>query len=161
MAALGGPGRPLTVRRWLSSTPRRTFVLYPLLIAAIHFQLNGRRFDVEPWGVALLVWGYAQYRFSGLYRTMKGGGGPGIDNPPQRLVISGIYAYVRNPMYLGHLIFMTGLAVMFRSWPAVALLVFHLWWFQRRVREDEAHMEALFGDAFRDYCARVRRWGVF
>ena len=63
-------------------------------------------------------------------------------------------------MYLGHLVFMAGLAVMFRSWPAVALLVFHLWWFNRRVVADEAHMEALFGDDFRAYCARVRRWGV-
>jgi protein-S-isoprenylcysteine O-methyltransferase Ste14 len=157
---MAAPGGPLTVRRWLSSTPRRTFALYPLLIAALHFHLNDRRFDVEPWGALLLVAGYAQYRFSGLYRAMKGGGGPGLDVPPQRLVTSGIYAILRNPMYLGHLVFMAGLAVMFRSWPAAALLAFHIWWFDRRAAADEKHMDALFGEAFRAYRARVRRWGL-
>jgi protein-S-isoprenylcysteine O-methyltransferase Ste14 len=63
-------------------------------------------------------------------------------------------------MYLGHLIFMLGLAITFKSWPAVALLLFHLYWFDTRVRMDEAHLEARFGAPYRDYKKRVKRWGI-
>src|SRR3954451_1746205 len=93
---------------WFASTPRRTFVLYPLIVIA--FELITRRgsLSIEPLGAVLLLWGYAQYRWSGIYRTRCGGGGPGLDKPPQRLVTSGIYRYTRNPMYMGHLIFMAG-----------------------------------------------------
>jgi protein-S-isoprenylcysteine O-methyltransferase Ste14 len=150
----------MTIRRWLASTPRRSFVLYPVCIVLIELLLRRGALVVDPFGVPLLIWGYAQYRWSGLYRTQHGGGGPGIDIPPTRIVDTGIYAYVRNPMYLGHLIFMAGLALAFHSLAAVALLVFHLWWFHQRVLDDETHMTTLFGDSFADYARRVRRWGV-
>lgn len=81
-----------------------------------------------------------------------------MDVPPERIVEHGPYRYVRNPMYLGHLIFMLGLALTFRSWLAVALLVFHVAWFNRRVIEDEARLEAQFGSVYLDYKARVKRW---
>jgi protein-S-isoprenylcysteine O-methyltransferase Ste14 len=61
-------------------------------------------------------------------------------------------------MYLGHMIFMAGLAITFRSWLAAALLAFHVFWFDRRVREDERHLEAIFGEAYRAYARRVKRW---
>jgi len=31
-------------------------------------------------------------------------------------------------------------------------------WFDRRVRDDEARLSALFGDRYREYRARVKRW---
>lgn len=161
MVALGGKGRPFTIRRWLSSTPRRTFVLYPALIVLIELILRDGRLAFNPLGLLLLAWGYGQYRQSGNYRTKNGGGGPGLENPPTNLVDTGIYAYTRNPMYLGHLIFMAGLVVTFSSWAALALFAFHLWWFHQRVLEDEKHMRELFGDQFDAYAARVNRWGLF
>ncbi|MFN3890363.1 MAG: methyltransferase family protein [Beijerinckiaceae bacterium] len=161
MVALGGEGRPNTITRWLSSTPRRTFILYPVLIFLVEAFVHGDRMAFTPSGLLLMAWGYGQYRLSGLYRTRMGGGGPGIDKPPHTLVQSGVYAWIRNPMYLGHLIFMTGLIVLFSSWAAAALLAFHLWWFQQRVLEDEKHMRELFGTKFDDYASRVRRWGLF
>jgi protein-S-isoprenylcysteine O-methyltransferase Ste14 len=159
MAVLGAAGRPLTVKRWLSSTPRRTFVLYPVLVAVVEVLSRGG-LDVHWIGAPLLAWGYLQYRLSGLYRTRHGGGGPGVDNPPVRLVTTGIYRFTRNPMYSGHLIFMLGLAITFGSWAALALLVFHLWWFQQRVLEDERHMSERFGAQYEAYARQVRRWGV-
>ncbi len=152
------PTRPFSLRRWLKGTSRRTFVLYPLCIIAIELSLQRGQLQFAPAGLPLLAWGYAQYRFSGRYRTAHGGGGPGIEVPPQRIVDSGIYAWTRNPMYLGHLIFMLGLAIAFCSIPAVALLVFHIFWFQRRVREDETHLLAIFGEPYRAYQSRVKRW---
>jgi len=160
MAPLGSADRPFTLRRWLASTPRRTFVLYPVLTVLIELLLRKGDLVFHPAAAALLAWGYAQYRLSGNYRTRHGGGGPGLDKPPQRIVDTGVYAWVRNPMYLGHLIFMAGLAMMFESMFALALFIFHLWWFHQRVLDDERHMRALFGDAFDAYAARVKRWGV-
>lgn len=150
--------RRRSLRRWLKSTSRRTFVLYPLAVIAFELLVNRGRLAVVPWGVPLLAWGYWQYRWVGQYRTRLGGGGPGIDRPPDRIVAEGPYRCVRNPMYLGHLIFMAGLALTFRSWLAAGLLAFHVVWFDRRVREDEARLERLFGDEYRAYKARVKRW---
>ncbi len=155
--------RPKTLRRWLKSTSNRTFALYPALIAAFEFALHGRDMRIVLWGVPLLVWGYLQYRLCGNYRTRHGGGGPGLSVPPERIVDEGIYGYIRNPMYLGHLIFMVGLAFTFWSWAALLLLAFHLVWFNERAKEDEVHLEALFGPPYLDYKARVKRWipGVY
>ena len=61
-------------------------------------------------------------------------------------------------MYLGHLLFFAGIAVTLASWIAVGVLVVHIFWFDRRVREDEAHLAELFGEPYRDYCRRVKRW---
>lgn len=113
---------------------------------------------IQPWALVLLVLGYGQYRFVGRYRTRIGGGGPGLSNPPERLVTTGPYAWCRNPMYLGHLVFFAGLALAFASWIGAAIAVFHALWFDRRVRGDEAQLEARFGDAYLDYARRVKRW---
>jgi protein-S-isoprenylcysteine O-methyltransferase Ste14 len=147
--------------RWLKSTSRRTFVVYPLVIIGFELALRGGELPFVPWGVPLLVWGYLQYRLGGNFRTRHGGGGPGIEVPPERIVDTGIYRYIRNPMYLGHMIFMAGLAMTFQSWAALALLAFHLYWFDARAREDEIHLERLFGDAYRAYVARTKRWIPF
>ena len=150
--------RPFSIRRLLKSTSRRTFVVYPLCIIAIELLIRRGDLQWTIWGLPLLVWGYAQYRLGGQYRTAHGGGGPGIDIPPERIVDTGIYAYTRNPMYLGHLVFMLGLAITFCSIPAALLMVFHVFWFQRRVLEDEAYLMTAFGEAYAAYMSRVKRW---
>jgi protein-S-isoprenylcysteine O-methyltransferase Ste14 len=118
---------------------------------------------LDYWAAPLLAWGYLQYRWVGVYRTRLGGGGPGLANPPDRIVDQGPYRWVRNPMYLGHLIFFAGLAWLLRSWVAVAVLGCHLVWFDRRARGDERHLAERFGEPYREYCRRVRRWipGVY
>lgn len=84
--------------------------------------------------------GYLQYRLTGQFRSAHGGGGPGVDVPPTRVVIDGPYRFTRNPMYLGHLTYFAGLAVTFRSFFALALLVVHAIWFHRRVVADETRL---------------------
>ena len=150
-------------RRWLGSTSNRTFLAWPVALAAAEAVIQQGLPALSPWGVPLLAWGYLQYKFVGTFRTREGGGGPGISIPPDRIVEHGAYRWLRNPMYLGHLIFFLGLAVVFRSWIGLAVLVAHGFWFDRRVREDEARLAERFGDSYRDYCRRVKRWlpGVF
>ncbi len=146
------------VRRWLQSTPVRTFVIYPVVVIGFEMVRQGGTLRVVPWGIPLLIWGYLQYRVVRRYRGRHGGGGPGLDVPPQHLVDDGPYRYTRNPMYLGHLIFMAGLALTFWSWLALAILLANLVWFHLRVRGDEQRLLAHFGAPYADYCRRVKRW---
>ena len=115
------------------------------------------------WATPLLAWGYLQYKLTGTLRTREGGGGPGISKPPERIVTHGPYRWTRNPMYLGHLIFLAGLALALGSWVGAIVFAGHAVWFDLRVREDEARLAALFGEPYREYCRRVKRWipGVY
>lgn len=146
------------VLRWLKGTSNRTFIVWPVVLVAIEAALQGGVPRIQPWGLALLAWGYLQYKWVGIYRTRLGGGGPGLSVPPERIVAAGPYRWVRNPMYLGHLVFFAGLALTLQSWIAAGVLAFHAVWFDRRVRQDERHLEALFGESYRAYRARVKRW---
>jgi len=64
------------LRRWLKSTSRRTFVVYPLLIIVLELLIRGGHLVVNPWGLVLFPWGYLQFRLAGRYRTRRGGGVP-------------------------------------------------------------------------------------
>jgi len=144
--------------RWLSSTSNRTFVLWPIVLLCTEAALQQGVPRIQLWALPLLAWGYLQYRLIGNYRSREGGGGPGLSIPPERLVTGGPYRFCRNPMYLGHLIFLAGIAFALDSWLAAAVFVFHAAWFDRRVRDDETRLIALFGDPYRGYLARVKRW---
>jgi protein-S-isoprenylcysteine O-methyltransferase Ste14 len=146
------------ILRWLGRTPVQTFIVCPLVVIAFELALAGGRLTVVPWGVPLLVWGYLQYFLIGRYRMGAAGGGPGIDTPPNRIIAHGPYRYTRNPMYLGHLIFMLGLALTF--WSAFALVLFaaRAVWFHARVLGDEARLERIFGADYAAYRAKVKRW---
>jgi protein-S-isoprenylcysteine O-methyltransferase Ste14 len=148
----------VTPKRWLKSTSNRTFIVWPVVLFAVESALQQGVPAIHWWALPLLAWGYLQYRWVGTYRTRLGGGGPGLANPPDRIVEAGPYRWTRNPMYLGHLVFLLGLAAALGSWIGAAVFAFHVVWFQRRVREDERHLAERFGEAYRDYCARVKRW---
>ena len=142
----------------LGGTSFRTFVLFPLLVVAFELWLNDGRLRLQPWCLPLLAWGYLQYRLAGRYRVRLGGGGPGMETPPERLVTSGPFALCRNPMYLGHLIFLAGLALSLHSWLGAGLALASAAWLQLRVRRDERRLAERFGRAYMQYRARVKRW---
>lgn len=146
-----------SIRRWVKGTSNRTFVAWPLALLLLEAVRDGGWPGMNLWALPLLGWGYLQYRLVGRLRTARGGGGPGLSNPPERLVTDGPYRVTRNPMYLGHLIFFLGLASLL-SGPAWLVFVAHLFWFDRRVRSDESHMHALFGSDYDAYRNRVKRW---
>jgi protein-S-isoprenylcysteine O-methyltransferase Ste14 len=145
------------VRRFLSSTPKRTFLIYPLCVVLFEFAVYGQ-WTVVPWTAPLLAWGYLQYRLTGNFRHGISKGSSGMDLMPERLVERGPYRYTRNPMYLGHLIFMAGLALTFKSWLGLVILATNMVWFHRRVLEDEARLTHQFGAEYTGYTLRVRRW---
>lgn len=142
----------------LRSTSFRTFLLYPAVVVGWEWFLAGGPPHVDPWPLPLLAWGYLQYRLVGGYRIRHGGGGPGMDTPPERLVTTGPFAWCRNPMYLGHMIFLLGLTLSLRSALAAVITVATIVWFQFRVRRDEARLRERFGAPYVEYTARVGRW---
>ena len=146
------------IQNWLTRTPLHTFILCPVLVIVVELALRRGELAFEPWGCVLLAWGYLQYLLVGRYRHPRAGGGWGFARPPDRIIATGPYRYTRNPMYLGHLIFMLGLAITFRSWFALALLVARAIWFHRRVLNDEQRLQARFGDSYAAYCRQVKRW---
>lgn len=135
-----------------------TFVLYPVVVVVWELAWNGGRLNIAPAFLPLLAWGYLQYRLVGRYRLRLGGGGPGMDTPPERLVTTGPFALCRNPMYLGHLIFLAGLALSLRSFLGSILLAGTAVRFHLRVQRDERRLAERFGEAYFAYRSRVKRW---
>ena len=140
----------------------QTFLLVPL--ATIGWEGAFGSLHVQPVFLLVMLWGYLQYRLCGRYRIRLGGGGPGLSGaPPERLVETGIYARVRNPMYLGHVIYMIGVALTFQSWFGAAIAAARTVWFHFRVLRDERGLAERFGEPYVAYTRRVKRWlpGIF
>ena len=79
--------------------------------------------------------------------------------PSTALVTSGPYRVSRNPIYLGMTLMLVGVALSLGSTAPLLLVVgFALWLQVRFILKEEAHLAEQFGDAYRSYQARVRRW---
>lgn len=149
--------------RFVSRTPIRTFVVYPAVALVWELAIERSEFQANLWFMPLMIWGYLQYRLCGRYRIRVGGGGPGLETPPDRLVSTGPYALTRNPMYLGHIIFLIGLTLTLKSWLAAMITIGTAIWFHLRVIGDEKKLIPRLGQPYVNYLATVKRWipGVF
>jgi protein-S-isoprenylcysteine O-methyltransferase Ste14 len=81
------------------------------------------------------------------------------NQPVRALVTTGIHGWSRNPIYVGMFLLYTGIGIAARS-PWVLVLALPLVVILRYgvVAREEWYLEQRFGDAYRDYKARVRRW---
>lgn len=95
-------------------------------------------------------------------RTLGSAWRVGIDEVQATpLVQSGMFAYVRNPTYLGLFLMNAGLWLI---WPTASIATFALLFvvtMEVQVRCEEEHLERLHGDTFRNYRARTRRYLPF
>ncbi|MEH2623020.1 protein-S-isoprenylcysteine O-methyltransferase Ste14 [Bradyrhizobium sp. AZCC 1719] len=79
--------------------------------------------------------------------------------PTTTIVEAGPYRFTRNPIYLGMVLGLIGLAIAFNSlWLLMTLVPFALVIHCGVIAREEAYLERKFGDVYRRYCARVRRW---
>jgi protein-S-isoprenylcysteine O-methyltransferase Ste14 len=101
-------------------------------------------------GEAIRFWGVGHATSE--TRTTAGVGG-------SRLVVSGPFAYVRNPLYLGNILMYTGLGVMANvPWLIVATLVWFVFQYAMIVSREEEYLAATFVEDYARYRASVRRF---
>lgn len=81
------------------------------------------------------------------------------NQPATVLVVQGAYQYSRNPMYTGGSAFFLGIGLAVGSlWMMAAYLPLGLYLALYVIPREEAYMERVFGEAYREYCGCVRRW---
>ena len=113
----------------------------------------------QPVGVVLVAGG-AAVMLESVVRFMRRGRGTLVPTAPtQDLVISGLYRFVRNPMYVGVLAVVLGEALLFGSPWLLALevllaIVFHLF----VVGYEEPTLRRAYGEEYDRFCSQVPRW---
>jgi protein-S-isoprenylcysteine O-methyltransferase Ste14 len=126
---------------WIVAADTRRGAGWPLLGGA-----------VAVLGALILLWCVRDFYVAG-----KGTLAPW--DPPRRLVVVGLYRFMRNPMYVGVLTLVLGWSLLFGSPMLAAYVVvlataFHL----RVILYEEPRLTASFGPDFERYCATVPRW---
>jgi protein-S-isoprenylcysteine O-methyltransferase Ste14 len=102
-------------------------------------------------GIALVAWALVT-----LYRA---GTTVRPDHGADRLVTDGPFRYRRHPVYMGDVLILLGLAELTHNiWFAILAPVFALAVFRLAIVPEERHLEERFGQAYRDYKERTRRW---
>ncbi|UVT17945.1 MAG: isoprenylcysteine carboxylmethyltransferase family protein [Nitrospira sp.] len=93
------------------------------------------------------------------FRRMKTTVNPLTPEATTTMVISGIYRYTRNPMYLGFFLVLMGWAIYLSNWLAFAGLPLFVWYLNRfQILPEERALGAKFPEAFTAYTRSVRRW---
>jgi protein-S-isoprenylcysteine O-methyltransferase Ste14 len=101
--------------------------------------------------LALVAWAFTTM-------TRAGSNVP-TDRPTTMIVDTGPYRLTRNPIYLGMMVGLIGLAIALDNlWLLLALVPFALVIRYGVVAREEAYLGRKFGDIYRGYRARVRRW---
>lgn len=109
-------------------------------------------------GVAVILLGLGLAAWAIVTMSRAGSSVP-TNQPTTAIVESGPYGFGRNPIYLGMFIILAGIAIGTDNfWLLVTLAAFALVVRYGVVAREEAYLERKFGDPYRDYRSRVRRW---
>lgn len=93
--------------------------------------------------------------------SWTGRGTPAPWDAPRRLVVRGMYRYVRNPMYAGFALVLFGEALLLPSLTHEVLIILAVYWAAMMLFVllfEEPALRRQFGDEYADYCRNVRRW---
>jgi len=127
-----------------------------------HWQVEAPFFGIQLFryvGAALLTLGLAGLLDSFLRFALQGIGTPAPVFPTRHLVVSGLYRYVRNPMYVAVVSAILGQGLLLGNlklleYGGLVFLLFHLF----VLVYEEPTMKATFGAEYESFCARVPRW---
>ena len=79
--------------------------------------------------------------------------------PTNAVVVTGVYRFSRNPIYIAFMIVLLAFALFANSlWFVLLLPLLLLMLHFGVVKREEAYLLGKFGDSYREYCDRVRRW---
>ncbi|MGH7624660.1 MAG: methyltransferase family protein [Gemmatimonadaceae bacterium] len=79
--------------------------------------------------------------------------------PSSALLQRGPFAWTRNPLYLAMTLVYIGVSLLLQSlWPLIWLVPVLVVMHYGVIRREERYLERIFGDAYREYGGRVRRW---
>jgi protein-S-isoprenylcysteine O-methyltransferase Ste14 len=110
-------------------------------------------------GVALIVAGLPLLLDSFARFALQGLGTPAPGFPTRHLVVTGLYRYVRNPMYVAVASVIFGQGLLLGN---VAVLEYGIWvwiaFFVFVLAYEEPTLRASFGEEYKRYCANVPRW---
>jgi protein-S-isoprenylcysteine O-methyltransferase Ste14 len=111
-------------------------------------------------GLGALIFALALALFAWAIATMtRAGSNVPTSLPTTTIVDAGPYRFTRNPIYLGMVLGLIGLAIAFNSvWLLLALAPFAVVIRYGVIAREEAYLERKFGDVYRRYRSRVRRW---
>jgi protein-S-isoprenylcysteine O-methyltransferase Ste14 len=109
-------------------------------------------------GALVFVLALALFAWAILTMTRAGSNVP-TSQPTTAIVASGPYRFTRNPIYVGMCLGLIGLAIGLDDlWLLITLVPFWLVIRYGVVAREEAYLERKFGDVYRGYRSRVRRW---
>jgi len=110
-------------------------------------------------GFLPMVLGVAIYLWCAWDFATAGQGTPAPIDAPKRLVVRGLYRFVRNPMYVGVLTVLFSESVVFRSRRILtyAIVVFLFFLLMVMLYEEPA-LKRKFGASYEEYLRRVPRW---
>jgi protein-S-isoprenylcysteine O-methyltransferase Ste14 len=103
-------------------------------------------------GEIMRFWGVAY--IGGESRTTGNVGG-------SKLIISGPFAYTRNPLYIGNILIYLGIGIISNSLFPYLLIVafcFFIFQYQMIIKDEEKYLLEKFKQSFIDYCSYVRRF---
>lgn len=124
-------------------------IAIPFVIGTDIPQHSAMEFALESFGYVLLMGGMGLRIWATLYIGGK---------KSSELVRLGPYSICRNPLYLGTLLIMTGVAFLFASLPMLlAILMLFVPVTLATIREEERHLEQIFGQEYCDYRRQTRR----
>ncbi len=156
-------GQPENDNPGVIAPPPLIFLGVLALALAIDWALNGPTlglpFEARMVAGVIFFGAGAALIAAGVARFLAAKTNPQPWKPATALVISGVYRYTRNPMYLGMALAYVGLSVFANSVIGlaglpVALGVMHY----GVIAREERYMEGKFGEEYRVYKRRVRRW---
>jgi protein-S-isoprenylcysteine O-methyltransferase Ste14 len=111
-------------------------------------------------GLVLMLVGSAIYFWCAFWAfALVGKGTPAPMDPPRKLIVHGLYRFVRNPMYLGVGGVILGEALLFRSRAIAEYFV--VWWlfvFAFVLVYEEPHLRRAFPADYEEYYRHVPRW---
>lgn len=124
----------------------------------VHLAKPGHRVIVYGLGglwilLGLLLAGWALFNFR------RAGTSPLPHAPSSALVSHGAYRWTRNPMYVSLAVVSVGIGLLANAlWPIVSVPVALVLVDVLVIRREERYLDGRFGDTYREYRRRVRRW---